>query len=167
METNVENETNFKKICQYVGLPQNSVPRGNLLSITRYTISSIFRLLTVTHGQGLMSIKFNALFMCKQHPNSHGTTQYYIKLSCGKYQIDADVMQSIVIAINSFFVLIIINLVSIDYNYSWSHHSGNCTNCKHYRSNILMRLITITTWISLLVTISLPPSSLQLPTQMA
>ena len=100
-------------------------------------------------------------------PHSHGTTQYYIKLSCGKYQIDADVMQSIVIAINSFLVLIIINLVSIDYNYSWSHHSGNCTNCKHYRSNILMRLITITTWISLLVTISLPPSSLQLPTQMA
>ena len=39
------------------------------MSITMYTISSIFRLLTVTHGQGLMSIKFNALFMCKQHPS--------------------------------------------------------------------------------------------------
>ena len=39
------------------------------MSITMYTISSIFRLLTVTHGQGLLSIKFNALYMCKQHPS--------------------------------------------------------------------------------------------------
>ena len=37
----------------------------------------------------------------------------------------------------------------------------------HYQSNNLMNLITITTWISLLVTISLSPSLFQLPTQMA
>ena len=60
----------FKKICQYVGLPQNSVPRGDHL-LTMYTISSIFRLLMVTHGQGLLSIKYNALYMCKQHPTEY------------------------------------------------------------------------------------------------
>ena len=34
-----------------------------------YIISSIFRLLTVTHGQGSMCIKNNALLINKHHPN--------------------------------------------------------------------------------------------------
>ena len=59
------------KYRQYVVLPPNWVPRGDLLSIAMHIISSIFKLLTVTHGQGLMSIKFNALFMCKQHPTQY------------------------------------------------------------------------------------------------
>ena len=59
------------KYRQYVVLPPNWVPRGDLLSIAMHIISSIFKLLTVTHGQGLMSIKFNALFMYKQHPTAY------------------------------------------------------------------------------------------------
>ena len=46
---------------QYVCLPPDCVPRGDLL----YIISSIFRLLTVTHVQGLMSLKINTLFFCE------------------------------------------------------------------------------------------------------
>ena len=36
-----------------------------------YIITSIFRLLMVTHGQSLMSLKINTLFLCKQHPSVH------------------------------------------------------------------------------------------------
>ena len=59
----------IKIFNQYVVLPQNSVPRGDLFSITTNIVSSIFRLLTVTHGQGLMPIKNNTLLINKLHPN--------------------------------------------------------------------------------------------------
>ena len=58
----------LKNYHQYVVLPPNGAPRGNLFSIAMYIISSIFRLLTVTHGQGSMCIKNDALFMNKHHP---------------------------------------------------------------------------------------------------
>ena len=65
MEKNVEIS---KYNCQQVVLPPNWVPRGDLFSIPIDITSSIFRLLTVTHGQGLMPIKNNALLINKQHP---------------------------------------------------------------------------------------------------
>ena len=64
----LKNETNFKKLPSIHCLPPNGAPRGDLFSIAMYIISSIFRLLTVTHGQGSMCIKNDALFMNKHHP---------------------------------------------------------------------------------------------------
>ena len=65
----------YKNYRQYIVLPPNCVPRGNLLSIAMYIISSFFRLLTVTHGQGSMCIKNYALFMNKHHPKEEGLHQ--------------------------------------------------------------------------------------------
>ena len=62
----------FKNYHQYVVLPPNGVPRGDLLSIAMYIISSIFRLLTVTDGQGSMRIKNEALLKNKHHPIKYG-----------------------------------------------------------------------------------------------
>ena len=59
----------LKNYHEYVVLPSNCVPRGDLLSIPMYIISSIFRLLTVTLGLGSMSLKISTLFLSKQHPN--------------------------------------------------------------------------------------------------
>ena len=66
MEISVEISANY---CQNIVLPQNSAPRGDLFSIPIHIISSIFTLLLVTHGRGLMCIKNNALLKNKQHPN--------------------------------------------------------------------------------------------------
>ena len=71
MEKNVKISKNYR---QYIILPWNSVPRGDLFSIPINIISSIFGLLTVTHGRGLMSMKNKALLMNKQHPNDHDHT---------------------------------------------------------------------------------------------
>ena len=65
MGKNVKISKNYR---QYVILPPNWVPRGDLFCIPIKMNSSIFRLLTVTHGQGLMPIKNNALLINKQHP---------------------------------------------------------------------------------------------------
>ena len=66
MEISVEISKNY---CQYIVLTPNSAPRGNLFSIPIHIISSIFTLLTVTHGRGLMCIKNNTLLINKQHPS--------------------------------------------------------------------------------------------------
>ena len=57
------------------------------MSIAMYIISSIFRLLTVTHGQGLMPIKNDAILMNKLHPNYTATfilkTAHFLAVSSG------------------------------------------------------------------------------------
>ena len=65
MEISVEISKNY---CQYIVLPPNSAPRGDLFSIPIHIISSIFTLLTVTHDRGLMCIKNNTLLINQQHP---------------------------------------------------------------------------------------------------
>ena len=66
----LKNETNFKKLPSiHCFTPKSCTQRGPL-SLAMYIISSIFRLLTVTHGQGSMPIKNNALLINKQHPNN-------------------------------------------------------------------------------------------------
>ena len=77
----LKNETNFKKLVSILCFTPNCVPRGDLLSIAMYIISSIFRLLTVTHGQGSMPIKNNALFINKQHPNDYQGVLCVLSLS--------------------------------------------------------------------------------------
>ena len=87
MEISVEISKNY---CQYIVLPPYSAPRGDLFSIPIYIISSIFTLLTVTHGRGLMCIKNNALLINKQHPINyhylveilHGPLSPPAKLGC-------------------------------------------------------------------------------------
>ena len=49
------------------------------MSIAMYIVSSIFRLLTVTHGQGSMCIKNYALFMNKHHPSEQELEMKFCK----------------------------------------------------------------------------------------
>ena len=71
-----------KNYCQYIVLPPNSAPRGDLFSIPIYIISSIFTLLTV---------KNNALLKNKQHPIT--CRNQFTQLEC-KNSSDIDFFES-------------------------------------------------------------------------
>ena len=51
------------------------------MSIPMYIISSIFRLLPVTHGQGSMSLESNTLFMFKLHPGKHASRRLSVEFT--------------------------------------------------------------------------------------
>ena len=52
-----------------IGLPLKWVRRGVFLPITKTINSSIFRLISVTHEQDSMPVKYNAFFKYKLHPS--------------------------------------------------------------------------------------------------
>ena len=64
-------QENFTKIVAVVGLPPNRVCRGVFLPITKTINSSIFRLISVTHEQDSMPVKYNAFLINKQHPSPY------------------------------------------------------------------------------------------------
>ena len=59
-----------KKISEH-SFTLKTFDRGVFFPITRTIKSGIFGLLTVNYEEGSMPIKYNALFMDKQHPTSH------------------------------------------------------------------------------------------------
>ena len=59
------------------GFTPKSWARGTLLPILTYTNSNVFRLISVNEEQGLMPVKYNGVFMNKQHPNN----PFWIQLS--------------------------------------------------------------------------------------
>ena len=63
-------QENFTKIVAVVGLPPNRVCRGVFSPMTKTINSSIFRLVSVTHEQDSMPVKYNAFLINKQHPTN-------------------------------------------------------------------------------------------------
>ena len=61
-------QENFTKIIAVVRLTPNWVCHGVFLPKTKTINSSIFRLISVTHEQDSMPVKYNAFLMNKQHP---------------------------------------------------------------------------------------------------
>ena len=63
-----------------IGLPLKWVRRGVFLPITKTINSSIFRLISVTHEQDSMPVKYNAFFKYKLHPNNYHEDDKFVVL---------------------------------------------------------------------------------------
>ena len=69
-EKTMKNLLNLNNVVS-LSFTQKTWKRGDLFPILTTNDSSIFLSNSVNHGQGLMCLKFQPLFLYKQHPNGH------------------------------------------------------------------------------------------------